>query len=231
MAPKVLFVLSSHSTLGDTGKPTGWYLPEFAHPYYQLVDKTEISVASPAGGVAPLDPSSVEAFKDDAESTKFLLEKQDLWKSTQKLSTFAGRASEFAAIFYVGGHGPMFDLAGDATSQQVIREFYEAGKVVAAVCHGPAALVNVQLSNGAYLVKDNEITAFSNVEEDQVQLSSSMPFLLETRLVENGAKFVKADKPWDAKVVTSGEGGRILTGQNPASASPLGAKVAEAIKV
>lgn len=105
MAPRVLFVLTSHDKMGNTGKPTGWYLPEFAHPYYKLEGKAEIVIASPNGGAAPLDPSSVEATKEDAESVKFLKEKEALWTNTQKLSDFVGKADSFDAIFYVGGHG------------------------------------------------------------------------------------------------------------------------------
>jgi putative intracellular protease/amidase len=103
--PRVLFVLTSHNQMGDTGKPTGWYLPEFAHPYYKLESKTDIVIASPKGGEAPLDPSSVEMFKEDAEASKFLKEKEALWKNTHKLSEFLGKADEFDAVFYVGGHG------------------------------------------------------------------------------------------------------------------------------
>lgn len=103
--PKVLFVLTSHNQMGDTGKPTGWYLPEFAHPYYKLEGKAEIVIASPKGGEAPLDPSSVEMFKEDAEASKFLKEKEALWKNTEKLSKYLGKADEFDAVFYVGGHG------------------------------------------------------------------------------------------------------------------------------
>lgn len=103
--PKVLFVLTSHNKMGDTGNPTGWYLPEFAHPYYQLEGKADITIASPKGGEAPLDPSSVEMFKEDAEAVKFLKEKEVLWKNTEKLSSFIGKADQFDAVFYVGGHG------------------------------------------------------------------------------------------------------------------------------
>lgn len=219
--PKVLFVLSSHDQMGNTGKPTGWYLPEFAHPYYKLEGHAEIVVASPRGGEAPLDPSSVEMFKEDGEAQKFLREKEPLWKDTRKLGDFVGQADGFDAIFYVGGHGPMFDLAVDPTSQQVIKEFYEAGKVVSAVCHGPAALVNVKLSDGSWLVAGQEVTGFTNVEEDQVQLSAAMPFMLETELAARGGKVVKAE-PWAAKVVKSGKDNKLITGQNPASAGPIG---------
>lgn len=215
--------------MGNTGNPTGWYLPEFAHPYYKLEGKADITIASPKGGEAPLDPSSVEAFKEDPESKKFLAEKSSLWKNTEVLSKFIGKASDFDAVFYVGGHGPMFDLATDDQSHQVIREFYEAGKVVGAVCHGPAALANVKLSDGSYLVNGAEVTGFTNVEEDQVQLSSVMPFMLEDQLVKNGGKFVKADEPWGPKVVSSGKNGKLITGQNPNSASPIGEAILKAL--
>ncbi|KAH9837496.1 Glyoxalase activity of DJ-1 [Teratosphaeria destructans] len=229
MAPKVLFVLSSHEQLGNTGKTTGWYLPEFAHPYYKLEGKADITIASPKGGAAPLDPSSVEMFKEDAESSKFLKEKESLWKNTEKLSNYLGKAHQFDAVFYVGGHGPMFDLAVDPESQQLIREFYEAGKTTSAVCHGPAAFVNVKLSDGSYLVSGQEVTGFSNAEEDQVGLSPAMPFMLETALKEKGGKVVLADHPWGAKVVASGKGGKLITGQNPASAAGVGEKILESL--
>ena len=104
--PKVLFVLTSHNQMGATGNPTGWYLPEFAHPYYKLEGKADIVIASPKGGEAPLDPASVEMFKEDAEAVKFLKEKEALWKNTEKLDKYLGKAKEFDAVFYVGGHGP-----------------------------------------------------------------------------------------------------------------------------
>jgi len=220
--PKVLFVLTSVGKMSTTGKETGWYLPEMAHPYHVLEPHTEIVVASPAGGEAPLDPGSVEMFKQDEVSVNFLNTKQSVWKNTQKLSSFLGHAGEFAAIFVVGGHGPMFDLAVDETSHKLIREFYESSKVVSAVCHGPAALVNVKLSDGSYLIAKQPVTGFSNVEEDQVGLTSAMPFKLEDKLNEaSGGNFVKADQPWAEKVVVA-LNGRLITGQNPASATGVG---------
>ncbi|EME44608.1 hypothetical protein DOTSEDRAFT_72158 [Dothistroma septosporum NZE10] len=228
--PKVLFVLTSHDKMGDTDNPTGWYLPEFAHPYYKLAPHAEITIASPKGGEAPLDPSSVEMFKEDAESTRFLKEKEALWKNTEKLELFVGRETEFDAIFYVGGHGPMFDLATDQTSHSLIRTFYESNRIVSAVCHGPAALANAKLSDGSYLVAGKDVTGFTNVEEDQVGLSSVMPFLLESKLVENGGQFVQATEPWGAKVVNSGLEGRLITGQNPNSAGPVGEAILKALE-
>lgn len=227
MAPKVLFVLTSHGQLGNTGKPTGWYLPELAHPY-DVLEKAgvDITIASPKGGEAPLDPASVEAFKNDEVSQTVLKNKSDLLRNTHQLSRFVGKAGDYDALFYVGGHGPMFDLATDSTSHKVITEFWDAGKVVSAVCHGPAALVNVKLSDGSYLIQDKELTAFSNAEEDQMGFSEAMPFMLETELVRNGAKFFKADQPFGVKVIVAG---RLITGQNPASALDVGEAIKKAI--
>jgi len=229
MPPKVLFVLTSHNKLGDTGKPTGWYLPEFAHPYDVLADHVQIVVASPAGGEAPLDPSSVEAFQADPASQKFLKTKEALWKNTEKLSSFLGRAGEFEAIFFVGGHGPMFDLANDETSHKLINEFYTHNKIVSAVCHGPAALAHVKLSSGGYLLDGQRVTGFSNSEEEAVGLLSAMPFKLEDELNKaSGGKYEKAEKDWAEKVVVA-RGGRLITGQNPASASGVGKAIYDAI--
>ena len=207
--------------------PPKRYLPEFAHPY-NVLEKAgvDITIASPKGGEAPLDPSSVEASKSDESSQTFLKTQESLWKNTHKLSDFVGKASEYDALFYVGGHGPMFDLATDSTSHKIINEFWTAGKVVSAVCHGPAALVNVKLSDGSYLIKGKEVTAFSNAEEDQAGLSKEMPFMLETDLGTNGGKFVKAAEPWGEKVVVSG---KLITGQNPASAAGVGQAIKTAI--
>ncbi|KZL87234.1 hypothetical protein CI238_10883, partial [Colletotrichum incanum] len=268
--PKLLVVLTSQSIL-PTRKDTktGWYLPEFAHPYNALAPFVDIVVASPKGGEAPLDPFSVVDSQDDQESVKFFNEKQFLWKNTAELSKFLGQSSEFAGVFYVGGHGPMFDLcrdgftsiaesgvkqthtskikpfsyalshpekclrdnlAVDEISQALIREFYESGKIVSAVCHGPGALVNTKLSDGEYLVKGQEVTGFSNAEEDAYQFTDAMPFLLENELKNHGANYVKANEPFGVKVVVSGKNGRLITGQNPPSAGVIGSALLEAIK-
>lgn len=152
-----------------------------------------------------------------------------MWKTTQKLDSFVGKANDFDAIFYVGGHGPMFDLVDSATSQQLIREFWEAGKVVSAVCHAPAVFYNAKLSDGSLLVAGKEVTAFTNAEEEQVGLTDAVPFLPEDALNKaSGGKFVKADQPWGEKVVVSG---RLITGQNPASATGVGEAIAKALGV
>ncbi|KAK0702106.1 class I glutamine amidotransferase-like protein [Lasiosphaeria miniovina] len=229
MAPKVLVVLTSHDQLGDTGRKTGWYLPEFAHPYHEFqAAGIEVTVASPLGGAAPLDPSSIDAAKDDSVSVAFLEGSKALWASTTKLSTLleADAASQFDAIFYPGGHGPVFDLPVDAASQALISQFASQGKVVAAVCHGPAVFANVTLPSGEHLVKGKAVTGFSNAEEEQIGLSKALPFLLEDKLVEAGATFLKADEPWGAKVVVDG---KLITGQNPASAKGVGEAIVKAI--
>ncbi|KAK0641743.1 DJ-1/PfpI family protein [Cercophora newfieldiana] len=228
MAPKILIILTSHDKLGTTGKPTGWFLPELAHPYDEFTSAGfEIATASPAGGIAPLDPGSIEMFKEDPSSVAFLQNHKSVWENTDKLSDYLGRADEFDAVFVPGGHGPMFDLAVDPVSQKVIAEFAEKGKVVAAVCHGPGAFVNVKLGGGGHLLEGKEVTGFSNAEEDIMGLSGAMPFLLEDKLKEGGGRFVKAEEPWGAKVVVDG---RLVTGQNPASAKGVGEAVVKAVR-
>lgn len=171
----------------------------------------------------------MQAFEKDPSSVSFLNNQKSLWTNTVKLDTLVGRANDFDAVFVPGGHGPMFDLATDQTSQQILAEFAAAGKVVAAVCHGPAALVGVRLppGEGKYLLEGKRVTGFSNTEEDQVQLSPLMPFMLEDRLGEvSGGGYVKAAEPWGAKVVVDGN---VITGQNPASAKEIGEAIIKAV--
>lgn len=189
-----------------------------------------MTIASPAGGEAPLDPASVEMFKEDAASVAFL-RKKHLWENTAPLASFLGKSADFDAIFFPGGHGPMFDLANDETSKKLIAEFAEKGKVVSAVCHGPAALVDVRLSDGRHLLDGKTVTGFTNEEEEQVGLTKVVPFLLENRLKEGigaGGKFVKADQPWGEKVVVDG---KLITGQNPNSSKAVGEALVKALKV
>jgi putative intracellular protease/amidase len=167
-------------------------------------------------------------FQDDS-SVSFVKTKEAVWKNTTKLSTFLGRSGEFAAIFYPGGHGPMYDLAVDQDSIALIREFHDAGKTVAAVCHGPAALVNVKLADGSYLLKGKTATGFTNQEEDQVNMSKFMPFMLEDKMKEAGAVYKKTE-PW-GELVLSIDGGKFITGQNPGSARGVGEAIAKAIGV
>ncbi|KAI0886615.1 DJ-1/PfpI family protein [Annulohypoxylon maeteangense] len=231
MAPKVLVVLTSYGFIESVKQPTGWYLPEFAHPYEVLSKKgVEIVTASPKGGLAPLDPSSVEAFKADASSASFLSTQSALWEQTATISSFLGRSAEFAGLLYPGGHGPMFDLATDKDSIALINEFVAAGKPVAAVCHGPAVFVNVELPGGKKLLHGKEATGFSNAEEDVVGMSAHMPFSLEDKIAEAGATYKKAPEPWAPLTVVQ-DGGKFITGQNPASSVGVGEALAKAIGV
>jgi len=232
--PKVLFILSSHPTMGASGPKTGWYLPEFAHPYEILSPHTDITIASPAGGAAPLDPASVEGSKEDKIAMTFFKEKETLWKTTEKLESFLGRANEFDAIFYVGGHGPMYDLATLPASHNLILEFHSLHKPISAVCHGPAALLNItNPATSLPLIHSLPVTGFSNAEEEDMGLMQYMPFPLETKLNEaSGGKYEKAAANYGEKVVVSTfpDGGLLITGQNPASAGAVGKAILEALQ-
>lgn len=203
--------------------------PEFAHPYEVLAPKATITVASPKGGVAPLDPGSVEMFKEDASCVDFLNNHKSVWENTVALSGLVGKAaSEYDAIFFPGGHGPMFDLAVDKDSIALVEEFYAAGKPVAAVCHGPAALINAKGKDGKHVINGKSVTGFSNAEEDVMKMTEAMPFKLEDKLVEGGGKFDKAAEPWGEKVIVDGQ---IITGQNPASSKAVGEAIAKALGI
>lgn len=232
-AGKILVIFTSHTKLIGSDHPTGYYLPEIAHPYYIFKEAGyELVAASPAGGKAPLDQSSVEAFKEDQDSVKFLNDKtaQHWVDNTHKLADFAGKSGEYVAVFYPGGHGPVFDLPVDETSKSLIKDFYEAGKPTSAVCHAPAVFADVKLSDGSYLVNGKQITSFTDEEEEQAGLTKAVPWLVESRLIERGAKFAKT-KPWGEKVVVDSTGGKLLiSGQNPASAAGLAKEVLKALK-
>ncbi len=211
---KVLFVLTSHDELGDTGEKTGFWVEEFAAPYYHLLDENvEIKIATPKGGQAPIDPRS-QAEASQTEATKRFNNDKEAQKriaNTVKLSTI--KAEDFDAVFYPGGHGPLWDLAEDKTSIALIESFNAQDKPMAFVCHAPAALKEVKGKDGEPLVKGKKVTGFTNSEEEAVQLTEVVPFLLEDMLAEKGGKFSKADN-WSVHVV---EDGNLITGQNPAS--------------
>ncbi|KAI1159488.1 DJ-1/PfpI family protein [Nemania serpens] len=229
MAPKVLIVLTSVDYIEAANKPTGWYLSELSHPYDILTRAgVEVVTASPKGGVAPLEEASVTAYKDDASAQAFLAQKKPVWEQTRRISDFRGRADEFAALFYPGGHGPMFDLVDDADSIAVIEEFVARGKTVAAVCHGPVAFLSAKRADGTPLLAGREATGFSNAEEDVIGMSRFMPFLLEDRIRDVGATFRKAGENWGELVVVQ-DGGKLITGQNPASAKGVGEAILKAI--
>lgn len=209
----ILMVLTSHDKLGDTGKKTGFWLEEFAAPYYAFLDAgVNITLASPAGGQPPLDPSSdtPDAQTKDTKRFKADSEAQERLATTKKLADM--KAEDFDSVFYPGGHGPMWDLAVDKNSIALIETFIKQDKPVAFVCHSPAALKNVKV-DGEYLVKGKTVTGFSNTEEEAVQLTDVVPFLLEDVLKANGGNYERV-ADWESFVV---EDGLLITGQNPAS--------------
>ena len=214
---KILIALTSHDQLGDTGKKTGFWLEEFAAPYYVLTDAgATITLASPKGGQPPLDPKS-DLSENLTESTKrFRSDKaaQAELAKTKRLAEVS--AADFDAVFYPGGHGPMWDMPDNATSIALIETFVKADKPVGAVCHAPAAFVNVRGKDGKYLVKGKRVTGFTNAEEEAVGLTEVVPFLLEDRLKERGGVYSKGAN-WAPYVRVDG---KLVTGQNPASSGP-----------
>lgn len=224
---KILVVLTSHDQLGDTGHKTGFWLEEFAAPYYVFKDaNADVTLASPAGGQPPLDPKSDEPdfqteatqrFKEDDDAQAALA-------STLKLSEIS--PDDYDAIFYPGGHGPLWDLAENRTSIDLIETMYASGKTVAAVCHAPAVLRHTRAPDGSPLVKGKSVTGFSNTEEDAVQLSGVVPFLLEDELQAKGASYSKADD-WHPYAITDGN---LITGQNPASSETVAKAMLESLK-
>ena len=213
-AKNILMVLTSHAELGNTGKKTGFWVEEFAAPYYAFKDAgINVTLASPLGGQAPIDPTSelddfqttaTKRYFDDAES-------QSLIANTKVLAQI--NSEDFDAVFYPGGHGPLWDLTENSDSIELIEQFITANKPIAAVCHASAALLNVKDSNGEYAVKGKAVSGFTNTEEDAVQLTDIVPFLLEDELIKRGADYQKVED-WHAFAV---QDGLLISGQNPAS--------------
>jgi putative intracellular protease/amidase len=211
---KIVMVLTSYDKLGDTGKKTGLWLEEFAAPYYLFKDVgAEITLASPKGGQSPLDPksddpasqtSAIQRFKNDKEAQQALA-------NTVKLSHI--KAEDYDAVFYPGGHGPLWDLSEDRDSIALIEALYAAGKPVAAVCHGPAVFRHTKMPDGLPLVQGKSVTGFANTEEAAIGLTGIVPFLVEDLLKNNGGNYSKAED-WQSYAVTDGN---LITGQNPAS--------------
>ena len=210
----ILMVLTSHDKLGDTGKKTGFWLEEFAAPYYVLKDAgANLTLVSPLGGQPPLDPKSDEPDAQTEATGRFKADPaaQAALAATLKLADVC--AADFDAVFYPGGHGPLWDLAEDQNSIALIEAMQAAGKPVAAVCHAPGVLRHVKGTDGAPLVKGKRVTGFTNTEEDAVGLSKVVPFLVEDMLKENGGLYSKG-ADWQSYVLTDGI---LITGQNPAS--------------
>ncbi|MDN6180484.1 MAG: type 1 glutamine amidotransferase domain-containing protein [Halomonas subglaciescola] len=222
MSQRILIVLTSHDQLGDTGKKTGFWLEELAAPYYVFQQAgAEITLASPAGGQPPLDPASdaedgqtdaTRRFKQDAQAQAAL-------GATHRLAEM--QADDFDGVFYPGGHGPLWDLANDADSRRLIEAFIARGKPVASVCHAPIVLVNARGAAGEPLVRNRDVTGFTNGEEDAVGLTDVVPQRVEDALVEQGANYSKTDDFMTYVRVD----GQLITGQNP----PSSAATAEAL--
>lgn len=211
---KILIVLTNHNKLGNTGKKTGFYLDEVAHPYAVFTKAGfEVDFVSPTGEEAPIDPKSYNL--NDPLNKQFVENKTVMAQIKDTLSPKEIDSNKYSAIFFAGGHGVMWDLPNNEELSKITAAIYERGGVVGAVCHGPAGLVNVKLSNGNYLVAGKEVAAFTNEEEEAVKLTEEMPFLLETKLIKRGAKHTEADN-FQSHVVVSGN---LVTGQNPASAT------------
>jgi len=215
---RILIVLTSHDQLGDTGRKTGFWLEEFAAPYYRLLDAgAELTLASPAGGQPPLDPKSSEADAQTDATQRFNADQQAqaILADTVKLADVD--TDNFDAVFYPGGHGPLWDLTTDQDSISLIERFIAAAKPVAAVCHAPAVLIHARDAQGKPLVQGKRVTGFTNSEEAAVGLSDIVPFLLEDELIQLGANYEKT-ADWQPLAVTDGQ---LITGQNPASSAAV----------
>ncbi|MCJ7685010.1 MAG: type 1 glutamine amidotransferase domain-containing protein [Deltaproteobacteria bacterium] len=224
---KILMVITSHDKLGDTGLKTGFWLEEFAAPYYVFKDQNiDVTLASPKGGNPPLDPKSdapefqtaaTERFRKDEASQKQLA-------NTHRLDSLT--PSDFDAVFYPGGHGPLWDLAEDQNSIALLEAFYKQGKPLGLVCHSPGVLRHTKGENGEPLVKGKRVTGFSNTEEEAVQLTQVVPFLLEDMLKSNQALYNKGDD-WVSYVEVDGN---LITGQNPASSEAVAKEMIKLLK-
>ncbi len=214
---KILMVLTSHDQLGDTGSKTGFWLEEYAAPYYAFKEAgAVITVASPLGGQPPLDPKSDDEASQTDATRRFKADTaaQAVLASTVPLKDV--KAADFDAVFYPGGHGPLWDLAEDADSIALVETMLKAGKPVAAVCHAPAVLRHPKGADGQSVVKGKKVTGFTNSEEEAVGLTSIVPFLVENMLTQNGGMYSKV-ADWQPYVLTDG---LLITGQNPASSEP-----------
>jgi putative intracellular protease/amidase len=224
MQPKILIVLTSHATLGNTDKETGFYLPEVTHPE-AVFSRNGFSVdyVSPKGGKAPMIGVDI----NDPLNKAFLDNPEKIAQVENTLAPHQVNPTKYEAIFYAGGHGTMWDFPENTELANIASSIYEKGGVVGAVCHGPAGLVNIKLSNGEYLVAGKKISCFTNEEEAAVGLTEVVPFLLETKFRHLGASIEKAAN-FQPKVVVSE---RLVTGQNPASASLVGEEIVKLLKL
>jgi putative intracellular protease/amidase len=225
---KILMVLTSHSELGNTGKKTGFWVEEFAAPYYELADAgAEITLTSPKGGQPPIDPSSQLAAAQTTFTHRFDQDEPLQQKLAQTLKLSDVKAYDFDAVFYPGGHGPLWDLVEDTNSIALIEAFQQQGKPMALVCHAPCALLKVKLPNGDSIIKGKKVTGFSDTEEAAVKLTQVVPFLLEDELKKSGGHYSKGPD-WGIHVQTDG---RLITGQNPASSAEAAKGLLKLLKI
>jgi putative intracellular protease/amidase len=225
---KVLIVLTSHSELGNTGEKTGFWVEEFAAPYYVLADAgIETKLASPKGGQPPIDPKS--ELPDFQTEATHRFDKDEALKNklahTQKLSEV--NAADFDAVFYPGGHGPLWDLANDGDSIKLIETFYNQQKPLALVCHAPGVLIKTKTTDGEPLVNGKAVTGFSNTEEEAVNLTNVVPFLVEDELKNLGGKYSKG-ADWGSYVIKDG---LLITGQNPGSSAEAAKELLKALNL
>lgn len=225
---KVLMVMTSHDQLGDTGRKTGLWLEEFVAPFYVLTDAgIDVVLASPKGGQPPIDPASEEQSALTEATQRFEKDgkAQALFADTLPLKSVT--AEEFDAVFYPGGHGPLWDLVSDEDSHRLLDSFIFQGKLVAAVCHAPVVLLNLENSFGKSFLDGRHVTGFSNAEEVLVGLTEIVPELLEDALISKGGIYSKADSDFAPHVVVDG---KLITGQNPASSAPAAQRLVEMLK-
>ena len=222
MKKKVLFVVTSHGELGDTGKKTGYFLSEVTHPWSVISAEYDIDVVSPKGGRPPVDGFDLS----DAINRQYWDSPEWQDKMSTTMTPDEVDPSAYCAIFYAGGHGAMWDFPDNVDLAKIAQTIYEAGGFVAAVCHGPAGLINIKLSDGSSLVKGRKVDSFTNAEEEANGTAGVVPFLLQTALEQKGADF-ECGQPWSDHVVRDG---RLITGQNPMSALDLGKTLLAALK-
>ena len=224
---RILFVLTSHNQLGDTGLATGFWLEEFATPYYVFKDAgAEITLASPKGGQPPVDPKSEDPSAQTEATRRFRVDSAAIGElaTTTKLDSIS--AEEFDAVFYPGGHGPLWDLVDNDASIRLIEEFWQSNKPVSAVCHAPIALVNAKDKSGVHIVKGREVTGFTNSEEEAVGLTDIVPILVEEMMILRSAKYSKGGD-WESYAC---QDGNLITGQNPSSSEAVAKLVLASLK-
>lgn len=224
---KILIVLTSHSQLGNTEGKTGFWIEEFATPYYIFKDSgAEIILASPNGGQPPIDPKSDEPENQTEATIRYKKDNEllNLMSNTIKLENIT--SVDFDGVFYPGGHGPLWDLTTNKKSIELLEEFWDSKKPIATVCHAPSVLLNAKDENGNYLIKDKKVTGFSNTEEKAVQLDEIVPFMLEDELKIKGGIYSKKDD-WSSYVVKDG---LLITGQNPASSAAVANELLSLLK-